>query len=141
MALFWGVGGVVANLWLTFRGNYRYKGWLFISGATLFGLGVIEFSAVRTVPLATLGILASGFGAQLVITVGTAIAQGSVPERLLGRVIGLLWLAQGASQASGFLFGTIGQAIGLELLYPALGTAILLVTVLTVLRSPLRHAH
>lgn len=141
MALFWGLGGVLANAWLSFSGNYRNKGWLFIGGATLFGLGVLEFSAVRTVPLATLGILLSGFGSQLVITVGTAIAQGSVPERLLGRVIGLLWLAQGASQASGLLFGTIGQAIGLQLLYPALGAAILLAVAITALRSPLRHAH
>ena len=119
MALFWGVGGVLANAWLSFSGNYRNKGWIFIGDIAPFGLGVIEFSAVRTVPLATLGILVSGFGSQLVITVGTAIAQGSVPERLLGTRDRAALARPGRVAGEWPVFDTIGQAIGIKLLYPA----------------------
>ena len=51
--------------------------------------------------------------------------QSAVPNRLLGRVMGLLLLAMGIAQGSGLLFGVIGQAIGLELLFPVAGIGVI----------------
>ena len=58
---------------------------------------------------------------------------------LIARVMGLLSLAQGVASISGFFLGLIGQAIGLQLLYPALGMLMLAVTAYTAIRSPLRR--
>ena len=139
LALFWGAGGVLANGFLVSRGNYRRKGLLFLGGATSFAVAVLVFSQTRSIPVVALTFIAGGGGSQLVITVGSAMAQQLVPSHLLGRVMGLLSLAQGVSSLSGFFLGLLGQAIGLELLYPALGVFMLAITALTAIRSPLRH--
>ena len=80
----------------------------------------------------------AGVGAQVVMTVGNAIAQSIVPGRLLGRVMGLLWVAQGLAQSAGLFVGLIGQAIGLTVLYPLVGLLMIAVTAVTFVRSPLR---
>ena len=139
LALFWGVGGVLANGFLVSRGNYRHKGILFLGGATSFAVAVLVFSQTRSLPIVALTFIAGGGGSQLVITVGSALAQQLVPPHLLGRVMGLLSLAQGVASISGFFLGLIGQAIGLQLLYPALGMLMLAVTAYTAIRSPLRR--
>ena len=83
-------------------------------------------------------VMFAGVGAQMVMTVSNAIAQSIVPARLLGRVMGLLWVAQGVAQSSGLFVGLLGQAVGLTVLYPLVGCLMILVTLLTLVRSPLR---
>jgi MFS family permease len=138
LALFWGLGGVLANLTLIMRGDYQGKGMLFLGGAGLLGVSVLGVSASRTVVPTAVAFAFAGFGAQMVMTVGNAIAQAIVPARLLGRVMGLLWVAQGLAQGSGLFVGLIGQAIGLTVLYPLVGALMLVVVAITFVKSPLR---
>ncbi len=138
LALFWGLGGVCANVALMLRGDYERKGLLFLGGAGLFGVAVLGVSASREAEPTAAAFMIAGVGSQLVMTVGNAIAQAIVPTRLLGRVMGLLWMAQGFAQISGLFAGLLGQAIGLTVLYPLAGTLMLGVTLLTLMRSPLR---
>ena len=139
LALFWGLGGVLANGFLVSRGNYRRKGLLFLGGAASFGVAVLVFSQTRSLPVVALTFMAGGGGSQLVLAVGSAMAQQQVPRHLLGRVMGLLSLAQGVASLSGFFLALLGQAIGLAILYPLIGVFMLGVTALTAIRSPLRH--
>lgn len=138
LALFWGLGGVTANLLLISRGEYQGKGLLFLGGAGLLGVSVLGVSASRHVVPSAVGFAFAGLGAQMVMTVGNAIAQSIVPARLLGRVMGLLWVAQGLAQSAGLFVGLIGQAIGLTVLYPLVGLLMVAVTAVTFFRSPLR---
>jgi hypothetical protein len=138
LALFWGAGGVLLNIALMVRGEYQHKGMIFIGGAALFGLSVLGVSGTRNVGLTAAGFLLAGMGAQTVLTVSNAIAQSVVPARLLGRVMGLLWLAQGVAQGSGLFVGLLGQAVGLTVLYPLVGLLMLSAAAITLLRSPLR---
>ncbi|MGE0227086.1 MAG: MFS transporter [Dehalococcoidia bacterium] len=138
LALFWGLGGVLANLVLMMRGDYRGKGLIFLTGAGLLGVAVLGVSASRHVVPSAVGFAFAGVGAQVVMTVGNAIAQSIVPGRLLGRVMGLLWVAQGLAQSAGLFVGLIGQAIGLTVLYPLVGVLMVAVTMVTFFRSPLR---
>jgi MFS family permease len=138
LALFWGLGGVLANLVLVLRGDYQGKGLIFLGGAALLGVSVIGVSASRHVVPTAVAFMFAGYGAQTVMTVSNAIAQSIVPARLLGRVMGLLWVAQGVAQSSGLFAGLLGQAIGLTVLYPVVGVLMVIVTLLTFLRSPLR---
>lgn len=138
LALFWGLGGVLANLTLMAKGEYQGKGALFLGGAALLGVSVLGVSASRSVVPSAVAFAFAGFGAQMVMTVGNAIAQSVVPARLLGRVMGLLWVAQGLAQGSGLFVGLLGQAIGLTVLYPLVGGLMVVVVAVTFVRSPLR---
>jgi len=138
LALFWGAGGVLLNVLLISRGEYQHKGLIFLAGAGLFGLSVLGVAGTRNVFLTAAAFLLAGMGSQTVLTVSNAIAQSIVPGRLLGRVMGLLWLAQGVAQGSGLFVGLLGQAIGLTFLYPLVALLMLAVAGLTLVRSPLR---
>jgi hypothetical protein len=77
---------------------------------------------------------------QLILTWGVTIVQRQVPNRLLGRVTGLLLLAGGLMQIAGLAMGAVAQVVGLEIVYPAAGSAIVVVMVLVTLRQrPLRR--
>ena len=72
-------------------------------------------------------------------TTANAALQHAVPNRLLGRVMSLLWLAQGIAQVAALGTGALGQVVGLDVLFPLAGVAILLFTLATVaMQRPLR---
>ena len=139
MALFWGVGNIVATAALTARGPLRHKGALFLSSAALFGVAVLGFSLSRTVVPAFFFNGLAGVGFMLVTTLGLAIVQTTVPNRLLGRVTGLLYLGLGLMQVSGLLLGVAAVFVGIERMYVAAGVSMLAITALVALRQrPLR---
>jgi MFS family permease len=139
MALFWGIGGVLASTTLAAAGEYQHKGRLFIATVGGFGLSVLGFSLTRSVVVATVFFLLTGASFQLLITLGNAIVQDAVPSRLLARVMGMLWMAQGIAQASGIVMGAVAQAVGLALFYPAVGVFMLAVAFWAALQRPLRE--
>jgi hypothetical protein len=121
------------------QGGYRGKGRLFLGAGVLYGVAVITYAVSRSIPLTGLAMLGAGLAFQMQQTVGTAILQTVVPRELLGRVTALLFLAQGLGQTSGLAFGLIGQAIGLELLFPIVGGVMLASAVaIAALQRPLR---
>jgi hypothetical protein len=128
-----------ASGWLMLQGGYRGRGRLFLGAGVLYGVAVITYALSRSIPLTGLAMLAAGLAFQMQQTVGTAILQTVVPRELLGRVTALLFLAQGLGQTSGLAFGLIGQAIGLELLFPMVGAVMLASAVaIAALQRPLR---
>jgi len=136
----WGLGGALGAATLASRGEYGRKGLLFLGVTLLFGACVLGFGLSRAVVVAWLFNAMAGGAFQLMRVLGIAIVQSSVPNRLLGRVMGLLILAQGIAQASGLLFGTLGQAIGLELLFPLAGVGVMALALgVFAAQKPLRH--
>jgi hypothetical protein len=140
MVVTWGAGGVVASSWLNWRGDVRHLGWWFLGAGVLMGLGVVAFGLSRVVVFAFLFNAVVGMSYQLILTWGVTIVQRQVPNRLLGRVTGLLLLAGGLMQIAGLAMGALAQAVGLEVVYPAAGSAIVIVMLLVALRQrPLRR--
>jgi MFS family permease len=140
MVVTWGAGGVVASSWLNWRGDVRHLGWWFLGAGVLMGLGVVAFGLSRVVVFAFLFNAVVGMSYQLILTWGVTIVQRQVPNRLLGRVTGLLLLAGGLMQIAGLAMGAVAQVVGLEIVYPAAGSAIVVVMVLVTLRQrPLRR--
>ncbi|MEZ4501370.1 MAG: MFS transporter [Dehalococcoidia bacterium] len=136
----WGLGGALGAALLAWRGEYGRKGLLFLGLTFVFGLCVLGFGLSRAVVLAWLFNALAGGAFQLMRVLGIAIVQSSVPNRLLGRVMGLLILAQGIAQGSGLLFGSLGQAIGLELMFPLAGIGIMLLALsVFAAQEPLRR--
>lgn len=139
MALFWGVGGVLSSIVLAALGEFHGKGRVFIGAVAVFGFAVLGFSLSRFVPLSALFMLISGLAFQFLITLGNAIVQEVVPNRLMGRVMALLFMAQGIAQASGVAMGAIAQLVGLEVFYPGLAMFMLAVAALAAMQRPLRQ--
>jgi MFS family permease len=141
MVVFWGLGGIVASAWLSIGSEVRRSGLWFLVACALLGVAVLGFSLSRVVLLAFAFNALVGFSHQLVLTLGTTIVQRQVPNRLLGRVTGLLMLAGGLMQITGLGAGLLAQAVGLEVLYPAAGIAILvLMASIATRQRPLREA-
>lgn len=138
MALFWGVGGVGAAVVLIALAGRIASGQLFIVAVTCLGAAVLGFSLSRSPVFAAALFFIAGLCFQAIITLGNTIAQDVVPNRLLGRVMGLLWMAQGLAQSSGVIMGALAQLIGLTVFYPILGGFILLVGLLAGMQRPLR---
>jgi len=112
----------------------------FLGAAALMGVGVLGFGLSRWVAAAFIFNGIVGMAYQFVLTLGVTIVQRQVPNRLLGRVMGLLLLAGGLMQIAGLIVGVIAQAIGLELVYPAAGVLMLVYVALMFLRQrPLRQ--
>jgi MFS family permease len=139
LTIFWSVGMISASTYLITRGSYRGKGRVFISAAVLYGVAVVVYAFSRSIPLTGVAMLGGGLAFQLQQTVGTTILQTVVPRALLGRVTALLFLAPGLAQASGLPIGLIGQAVGLQVLFPIVGLVMLASGVaVAVLQRPLR---
>ncbi|MDA1004754.1 MAG: MFS transporter [Chloroflexi bacterium] len=142
MALWWGIGGVVSSVWLTWQADSQRKGALFLGSCALMGVAVLAFGVSRSLPAAFFWNGMAGLANSLVLTLGIALVQEMVPNRVLGRVTALLMLSQGFLQVAGLGVALIAQAVGLPLIYPAAGVLILAVTlVATIAQRPLRNAH
>jgi MFS family permease len=141
MVVFWGIGGILASGWLGIRTDVRHIGAGFLLACLLVGVAVLGFSLSRIVIVAFLFNAMVGFSHQLVLTFSTTLVQRQVPNRLLGRITGLLMLSGGLMQVSGLAMGLLAQALGLEVVYAAAGVSIIaLIAVVAVKQSPLRAA-
>ena len=139
MMMTWGGGGVLSLALLAWRHDLDRRGALFLGAMLLFGLSVIAFGLSRNVALAFLFNGTAGATFMVVRVLGIAIVQGTVPNRLLGRVLGLLLLAQGIAEVGGLAVGALGQAIGLQPLYLLAGASIVLLALAVVsTQRPLR---
>jgi hypothetical protein len=140
MVVTWGTGGVLASLWLSWRGDMRHMGAWFLGAGLLMGVGVMAFGLSRLVVFAFFFNGVVGLAYQLILTWGVTIVQREVPNRLLGRVTGLLLLAGGLMQIAGLAVGALAQVFGLELVYPLAGLGIVVyISLLTWRQQPLRR--
>jgi hypothetical protein len=135
----WNVGGALIASALLTRGEFGRKGPLFLASTTTFALATLAFGLSRNLAAATVIYGIAGASSHAMRTAGGAAIQHAVPNRLLGRVVSLMGLAQGASQIAALGTGAVGQVVGLELLFPLAGVLVLMFTLATVaLQRPLR---
>lgn len=139
MALFWGLGSLMSTTFLMTRPSLKHRGWLFLGACAGLGVAVLGFSLSRTLPLAFAFNGMAGVMFMIVNTVSVAIVQAMVPNRVLGRVTGLLLLGGGLMQVTGLFVGLLAASIGIERTYPIAALVILSAAGLVALRQrPLR---
>lgn len=142
MALCWGAGSLVSMLWLTSRGDVSHKGPLFLGSALLFGASILGFSLSRSIPVAFFFNGMAGLFFMAYQTVSLAIVSSIVPNRVLGRVTGLLLLGGGLMQLWALAMGALAQIVGLEVVYVAAGAGIVAAAALVILtQAPLRRVN
>lgn len=139
LALFWGLGSVISTTFLMTRSTLKHRGWLFLGSCAGLGAAVLGFSFSRAIPIAFAFNGLVGVTFMVMNTVSVAIVQAMVPNRVLGRVTGLLLLGGGLMQVTGLFVGLMAAAIGIERTYPIAACVILAATALVALRQrPLR---
>jgi MFS family permease len=132
----WNIGSVAIMLLLATRREVRRKGRIFLGASFLFGVGVLGFSLVRSLPMAFLFNGMVGVGFMTLQAMGIAIVQTTVPNRVMGRVTGLLLLGGGLMQIMALVVGLIALVVGLERVYVGAAVAMLTITTLVTLRQP-----
>lgn len=140
LAFFWGVGSVISTTYLMTRASLRHRGRLFLGACAGLGVAVLGFSLTRAVPIAFTFNAMAGVTFMIMNTVGIGIVQAIVPNRVLGRVTGLLLLGGGLMQVTGLMVGLLAAAIGIEHTYTIAALVIMGSSGLVALRQrPLRE--
>lgn len=136
MEIFWGGGSLAGSILLTLRSNPRRKGALFLLSSTLLGCGALALSLTRAIPLAFMAYGVSALGFALMNTLGVAIVQEVVPNRLMGRVTGLLLIGGGLMQVATLPIGLLVALVGIEATFTAGSGLLLAITALVAWRQP-----
>jgi hypothetical protein len=121
IAVFWGLGALLASVTLASLSGRRFQGLTFFTAATGFGLAMMTFGLVRWLP--AVAAVYAVIGAMLVVSQvsATTLIQSLVPNRVMGRTMSLLQLSQACSQISGLALAAVAQVIGLERTVPLMG--------------------
>jgi hypothetical protein len=105
----------------------------------VFSLAVIGFSLSREMPLVYFFNALNGAAFIAFTIAGLAIVQNTVPNRVLGRVTGLLLLGQGLMQVFALLVSVVARAVGLEAVFLGIAITMLCTTALVAaVQRPLR---
>jgi predicted MFS family arabinose efflux permease len=89
-----------------------------VAGGALFCAAFLLFASGHTVPFAVAGNLGLGAGLTLAQISASALILTIVPNEMRGRVMSLLMLNMGVGQLITLPLAAIGQAVGLEVLFP-----------------------
>jgi predicted MFS family arabinose efflux permease len=123
VATTWGIGGVIGGLLLTRYAHVPRKGALLVCGALGFAAAFALFAFGKTPAAATVGNFGLGLSVATVQISSIALLQHLAPDAIRGRVMSLLQIGMGTAQLATLPVAALGQAIGLEVLFPALALA------------------
>jgi MFS family permease len=126
-----GLGAIGGTFFLaSLKSGANLKKVLFIN-TIVFGLGLILFSHITSLPLALFVAVLVGFGMMSQTTVSNTIIQTTVSQAMRGRVISYFALAYfGMLPLGGLLVGSVSHYIGTPNTLLAEGIAALLITLL-----------
>lgn len=140
LAATWGVGALIASLLLSFLGDIRHQGKIFLIGSLMFGFSFLLFGLVRAIPLAGIAYLINGAAWTCASITSTSIVQRIVPNELRGRVMSLFMLNGALAQMNALLLGFIADLIGIEVLIPVTSLLCCLLLVFMIFTvSSVRH--
>lgn len=126
-----GLGAIGGAFFLaSSKGGYALQKVLFIY-LLIFGVGLMLFSHVTSLPVALLFAMVTGFGMMAQTTVSNTIIQTNVSVAMRGRVISYFAMAFfGMQPMGGLLIGAVSQRIGAPDTILAEGIAALIIAVL-----------
>jgi MFS family permease len=132
-----GIGALVGSLLVASFGGPREKILLLTSGAFLFPIASLLFSASQSLALSMLCLAFSGVGFVTQNTTINTLIQSAVPDQLRGRVMAVyLLMFFGSTPFAALMAGALGQVAGVRLAI-AIGSGITLCYTLYVfIRTP-----
>lgn len=110
---FAGAGAFFGALFVTFLGDFRYKGWSVLIGAGAFGLFLIGFSFATRLGVSLAYLFGMGFAIVCSVAVVNTLLQKLVTDEMRGRVMSMFILSFiGAMPIGNLLAGTFAQRFG-----------------------------
>jgi len=120
IAITWAIGAFIVSACLARWFDSSRSGALVVAGALGYSLAFILFASGHSVPFAVAGNLGLGACMSLAQISSSTLLLRVVPNEVRGRVMSLLMLNMGISQLITAPLAAIGQAITLQVLFPAL---------------------
>lgn len=128
VAATWGIGALIASAFLARFSHFDRKGVMVAVASIGFGFSFLIFGGGHTVANAVIGNFGLGICMAASQIAGTALIQLIAPGNFRGRVMSVLNLNMGIAQVVTLPLAALGQAISLQVLFPALAVALLATT-------------
>jgi MFS family permease len=140
---FAGGGAFCGALFVTFLGDFRFKGWSVLGGAGAFGLFLIGFSFSTRLYVSLACLFGMGFAIVCSVAVVNTLLQKLVTDEMRGRVMSMFILSFiGAMPIGNLLAGTSAQRFGAPRTLATGGLIIaLFTTVITIRNKSLRELY
>ena len=136
-----GLGGLAATLVAASLARVRRPGLVFIAGSLGAGLALALFGVQSELVPALVLMVAVGFSADLVATVGTTVIQLVTPDHLRGRAISVeALMMQTGVPAGALLLGSLGTVVGIDVALTAGGATLALVSLAFLVWAPALRA-
>ena len=127
IAVFWGLGAMIASATLVRFSWVERKGLLTGSGVLVMALGFVVFTLMPTALNAILGNYLLGTGMSMAMVSSAAIIAHIAPNEMRGRVMGLVFLGMGMAQLVALPLGWLADALTMETLFPPMSWVVLAV--------------
>lgn len=141
IALFWGLGAMIASTTLVHFSGIERKGLLTAAGVIVMALGFVVFTLRPTAINAIVGNYLLGTGMSMAMVASAAIIAHVAPNEVRGRVMGLIFLGMGMSQLVALPLGWLAEMLTMEALFPPMSWLVLtLLAGLILLQPVIRRA-
>ena len=128
----WGIGSLLAALFLTYYSQIQHRGRLIVGGAILFCISFVVFVYEPTVANVVIGNLGLGAGMTIASVSSTILIQQIVPNEVRGRVMSIFQLNMGFAQLMTMPVAIVAQYLTLAVLFPVIAIATLVVVLLVI---------
>lgn len=136
IAVFWGLGAMLASLLMVGFSSVEHKGALVVFGVLLMSAGFIVFTDQPTPLNAVLGNIMLGSGMSVAMISSAALIAWETTNEVRGRVMSLMFLGVGMAQLASLPFGAAAQALGMEALWPPLAWGVFAFLALLAIARP-----
>ncbi len=131
-----GAGAFCGALFVTFLGDFRYKGWSVLGGAWAFGLFLIGFSFSTRLAVSLSYLFGMGFAIVCSVAVVNTLLQKLVTDEMRGRVMSMFILSFiGAMPIGNLLAGAGAERFGAPRTLAVGGLIIVLFTIVVTIRN------
>jgi hypothetical protein len=125
MGATWGLGSMTASVTLARAPDLGKRGGTLAAMMLLFGIAILGFGYSRVVALTAISDYGMGFALTGAILSASTMTQHLVADELRGRVLSLFPFSMGMAQMTTAFSGLLGEWLGLALLLPLLGWAVI----------------
>ena len=136
IAVFWGLGAMLASAILVRFSWIERKGLLTSSGVIVMALGFVVFTLMPTALNAIVGNYLLGTGMSMAMVASAAIIAHIAPNEMRGRVMGLVFLGMGMAQLVALPLGALAEMLTMETLFPPMSWVVLAALVALIVLRP-----
>lgn len=132
-----GAGSLVGALMMAALAHRGFRGRWLTAGMIVYGVLLLAFAVIRSVPLSLLVLVGIGWGSMVLFNMANTLVQSHVSDELRGRVMGIYSLTFfGGMPLGALLAGSLAEVIGQPLTVVITASIMLAFTVFFWVRTP-----